>query len=430
MSVTPTCNRLMTSDPHREVLLFVDDRPNTLASRVFERTDYDLILLRHANHGLSPAHLAATSHFPAFYREAAQPDETEIERFQVWCRTQGLHPTHLLNPSEPEQQFAHKLGQSLGLPSLRGEQVTWLRNKVAMKEKFRQIGFKTADYREVATVDDLVAAGRAFNWPVVLKPQEGFACIDTYLVRSEEEARQASLSPTTKWMAESFVEGTEWECCALIQHGKVLDTYLSAMPAAPLNIVDGAINANITLRPHPTDFPVDTNRMMQQLVDGMSLDHGYIHLEFFTLASRDWRMGEAALRLAGCEIPANHGYACRFNIFDALIDIHLGRTPDMIYGEERCVGDLLLPSAKGTIAFMTPKEELCAMPGVFDYKPRIAVGQTVDPRRASHTCSAVVHVEGQSMEEVLARMEHVSTHYRITADALPAQPNKGGPVHA
>lgn len=402
--------------PNKKTLLFIDDRPNTLANRVFERDDYNLVLVRHKEHALPASHLKKTEKFPAYYRDVRLNISDQLDDFVHWCVSHNIHPDCLLNPSEPEQYFAHSLGRFIGVPSLSESQVRWLRNKVSMKDKFREIGLPTAEYRAVVSCNEILEFGETYGWPIVIKPQDGFACINTYKLNSREEAERFYLNPDIQWMVESFVVGTEWECCALISGGKVIDTYVSYMPARPLDIVDGAINANITIRPHPKDFPIDTNALVSRIVEGMELDHGYMHMEFFTNENGEFFIGETALRLAGCEIPANHGLACNFNIFDALIDIHLGEVPSMQYGIQRCVGDLLLPSARGRITNMTHQDELLSMPGVISYKPRIYVGDFVDPRRASHTCSAIVHVEGDNVGHVLERMNYVLERYKIEAE--------------
>ncbi len=404
-----------------QTLLYVDDRPSTLSNRVFERTDYGLILLRREDQALPEKHLDRTKGFSSYYRNPARSPQEEAAIFKAWCKEKGVYPTHLLNPSEPEQYFSHAFGGALGLSTLTEEQVGWLRNKVLMKDKFRELGFQTANYAPISSSDELIAFAEENGWPVVLKPQEGFACIETYKISSLEEARKVNWSAMDKWMAESFLEGSEWECCALIKDGKVIDTYLSYMPARPLDIVDGAINANITVRPHPKDFPVDTNKMVQRLVDGMHLDHGYMHMEFFVLNSGNYYLGETALRLAGCEIPANHGYACSFSIFDALIDIHLGRTPNMKYGEERCVGDLLLPIGKGYVVSIPSREDMLSLSGAIEFKPRVAEGDYIDPRRASHTCSGVVHIEGNTVFQVEERMKNILGGYRILQTPTPSK---------
>ena len=400
-------------------LLFIDDRPNTIGSHVFKRNDVNLILLRHKEHNFPQEYLDKTSEFSAYYRDTSLPEEEQIAGFISWCAKNNIKLQYLLNPSEPEQEFAHKLGRELGVPALSEEQVVWLRNKARMKDKFSDMGFECASYAEVQAMEEVVEFGEKNGWPIVVKPIEGFACIETYLFNNAEEARAHNLSSDTNWMVESYVEGQEWECCALIQDGKVLDSYVSYMPARPLDIVEGAINANITVTPTPTDFLIDTKELVQRITDGMGLDHGYMHMEFFVNDKDGLVMSEVALRLAGCEIPENHGLANGFNIYDTLIDIHMGRKADMIYSKVQCAGDLLLPATAGYITAMTSEDELLAMPGVVLYKPKLKIGDFADPKRASHTCSAIVHVVGSSTEEVLSRMEYVLDNYRFHTQPTP-----------
>lgn len=403
----------------KPTLLYVDDRPSTLSNRVFERNDYNLILLRRTDHSFSTEHLEKTSNFLSYYRNPNSSIRQEIRKFKEWCNRNKLTPTHFLNPSEPEQYFSHAFAKELGLNALNNDQVSWLRNKVLMKQKFRELGFQTASYKEVSSATDVTTFAEEHGWPVVVKPQEGFACIETHKVSTPEQLKNINWKAVDKWMVESYVSGTEWECCALINEGKVLDTYLSYMPARPLDIVDGAINANITVRPHPKDFPVNTNAMVQRLVSGMNLNHGYMHMEFFTQKDGSYALGETALRLAGCEIPANHGYACDFPIFDALIDIHLGNKPKMKYGKESCVGDLLLPISNGFITSMPSPEEVLSFAGAISFKRKVSEGDVIDPMRASHTCSGVVHVSGDTVQNVEKRMKHILKNYKVIQRPVP-----------
>ena len=422
-----TNQRIIRQD--KPVLLFVDDRPTTLGSKLFERDDVRVVLLRHEEHGFSQSHLDKTAHFPAYYRDSSLPENDQINDFLSWCDENDIKPQYILNPSEPEQQFAHKLGQRIGVPALTEDQVVWLRNKARMKDKFSEMGIACANYAEVKTSSDMVAFGEVQGWPIVVKPTEGFSCIDTYLLSSAEEASAHDLSDDTNWMVESYVEGQEWECCALIQDGQVLDTYASYMPARPLDIVDGAINANITVTPTPTDFPIDTKELVQRIVDGMELSDGYMHMEFFVNEKDGLVMSETALRLAGCEIPENHGLANGFDTYNTLIDIHIGRKVNLDYTKSQCAGDLLLPTKAGHIVGMTSEAELLNMPGVVLYKPRLQVGDVSDPKRAGHTCSAVVHVVGDTLEAVLSRMEYVLENFQMHTNpvvAVTKEPSKFG----
>jgi len=404
-------------------LLFVDDRPCTLAEVLLQRTDVRPVLLRFKQvlGELPPAWLKRTEHLPSFVVDLERPLEEEAARFRRWQAEQGLDVRHFCNPSEPRQHVSQRFARLLGLPCLSEEQVHWLRNKVAMKEKLAAIGFDVAACAPVSTREDILAFARQHGWPLVLKPQEGFACIETYKLSTPADVERLALGPAHRWMVETFIPDEEYECCALISGGKVLDTYLAYFPAPPLAATDGEMNANITYRHVPPELGVDMREVVQRIVTGMGLDHGYMHLELFIGPGGSYRMSEVGLRLAGCEIPANHGLAFGFDIFGTLIDIHLGRRPQIQYTQERCVGDLLLPIRPGLITELSPLEELLSLEGVLKGRLKVSRGDVISARRASHVSAGFVHVEGATVEEVERRMQRVLEHYRIVTVPPPVE---------
>lgn len=410
-----------TPDDTRLAILYVDDRPCALTDKLLTRSDVTIVLLRFSDAltALTPYHFKKTQHYPCFVVDTLQSIEDEAARFQRWARKSKLVLTAFLNPSEPRQEISHRFARLLGLPALNESQVTMLRNKIAMKDLFHRLGFRTATYSPVGSIGDVATFACRHKWSVVVKPQDGFACIDTWKINSPDDLALINLRPDRNWMVESFLPGREWEVCALIQDGQVLDAYLSYFPAPPLAATDGEINANISVRRLPLDFPVEPQSVAQRIVDGLGLDHGYMHLELFTAPVSDWQMGEVALRLAGCEIPANHGYAYGFDILGTLIDIHLGRKVELHYTCDRAVGDLLLPVKAGLVVSITPLSDLLAMDGVIGGALKLRPGYTVEPQRASHTSSGYVHVEGADYMEVERRMRRVLEHFHIETELVP-----------
>jgi hypothetical protein len=81
------------------------------------------------------------------------------------------------------------------------------------------------------------------------------------------------------------------------------------------------------LEAYNADCPAGLHELTQRTVTGMGLDHGYLHMEFFVEGGEprqgEMQLGEIGLRVAGCEITANHGYAYGFDVFGR----HPGRSP-------------------------------------------------------------------------------------------------------
>ena len=399
----------------REELVFVDDRPTTLARKLLARGDVQPVLLRfsHVLHELPAWWLERTSTAPAFVVDSSAPPVLESARFASWCRANGLAPRRFLNPSEPRQRIAHRFARAVRLPALADEQVDWVRDKAAMKEKLAALGFVVPAFARVRTLDDAAAFARRHGFPVVIKPLEGSACRNTFRIDGANELAAVPFGAEPVWVAEAFVRQREYECCALVRRGRVLAAFVSSFPAPPLAASLGAINANVSMRHLPATFGIDPAQTMQRIVSGMRLRDGYLHVEFFLDESR-FVMGEVGFRIAGCEIPSNHSFAYGFDIHDALIDVHLDREPDLRFRADRYVGDLLLPCSPGTCAGVTPIAELHRLPGVFGGAMRLGPGDTAPAERASHVAAGYVHVEGDSVAQVEQRMRAVLATYRYS----------------
>ncbi|MFJ9406169.1 ATP-dependent carboxylate-amine ligase [Streptomyces sp. NPDC101393] len=397
-------------------LLMADDRACSFSRYAARERAEGLVLLRfeEARADLSPDYLRETAHLPAFWVRQDVPLEVEARRYRTWVAGQPVRPTRFCNTSEPRQELAQRFAALAGLPHLTGQQVRWVRDKAAMKDRFRDLGLRTAAYARVRDAAGVARFAAVHGWPVVLKPVDSFACVDTFLLHGPADLREAepSFGAARRWMVEEYLGGTEWEACALILDGAVLDVWPSAMPCRPLDIVGGAMNANISIGtgPGPT---TDTAALIRRIVTGMGIDHGYLHMEFFEIDGRAYA-GEVGIRPAGCEITANHGHAYRFDVFGAALDVYTGRRPALEYGERRCVGDLLLPLPRsGTVGALTSRAELLRMPGVIEAVLRVALGERVTARRASHNSSGYVHIEGATSAEVEARMRGVLERFRI-----------------
>lgn len=129
-------------------------------------------------------------------------------------------------------------------------------------------------------------------------------------------------------------------------------------------------------------------------------------------------VGEAAARITGCEVLANHGLSRGFDIHRATLDTYLGRTPDLRYSEGRAVGDLLLPVKPGRVVSISTEEELLRLPGVLSVQLKLAVGDVATPLRASHASSGFMHVAGGTAAEVEQRMRNVLEHFTIETEPV------------
>lgn len=408
-----------TAATARPTVLLVESRRATFTDHVLGRDDVDVVLLRFDSVPLDADYVERTAQVPTFTLDTSAPLDEEAARYLRWMKgTPGLPvPRFFCNPNEALQADAQRFAQLVGLPHLSQEQVGWVRDKATMKDRYAELGIPHAAYRRITAKEELVAFGDEHGWPVILKPVDADSCIGTYRVDSPAGlADVPALDPDLEWMAEEYIKGREFQLCAVIARGVVLDAYLSKNPVPILEVLDGKINANITYAPSE-EIPVDARELAQQLTDGLQIPHGYLHGEFFLTEDGRFVMSEVAARLSGCEVPMNHGLAYGFDFLHVILDTYLDRVPLPRYGTDRAVGDLLLPTRPGRVVHLSSEEELLRLPGVIGAHLTAAVGDVLDPPRASHASTGYVHVEGATADEVEERMHAVLRHFELKVEA-------------
>ncbi len=407
-------------------LIYVDDRPCSacrpcsLNYALFKRDDIVPILLRTDGEDYGSEYLEVTRNLHRFHVDLEADLICEANRFRSWCAARDIKPDSFCCMSEPRQEYWQAFARELELVGLPADVTRALRHKPTMKDWIRRAGLPTAEYAEVSNIDEILGFAEMHGYPIVLKPVDGWGALATSLIHREVDVKEHAASLSTRsMMVEAYIADCEYECCALIAKGKVLDIFPSIMPAPPIEAARGALNANISIGGHRDRVPVeDLHGVIQQLVDHFCLPHGYLHLEFFASENgAQFNISELALRYPGCEIAKNHGLAYGFDIARATIDTYLGIVPELHYSNIRCVGDLLLPYKPGHIRRLSTSTDLCAMPSVIEAHVGVRLGDVLpDVARASFNCSGWVLVEGATPLEVERRMKRILAQYVIEVE--------------
>lgn len=394
----------------RPAVLVVDDRPSTFTDHAFSREDVDIVLLRFPGHR-DQHYLDRWKHLRTFDIRDGESLEEAAVRYRQFIEGTENPPQFFCNPHEPLQDRAQAFAALVGLPHLTEQQVRWVREKPAMKDRYSELGIAHAAYRYVRNADEVAAFAETHGWPVIVKPIDSFACIGTYRVERVEDV--PTLERGSVYMVEEYVSGREFQLCALVVAGRVQAAFLSANPRPVLEVLDGAMNANITYsRSEPRPF--DVHALCQRLVDAFEISFGYFHGECFVTPNGKVVMSEVAARISGCEVPENHGRAYGFDIHRAILDSYIGRVPDLHYSRDSAVGDLLLPTARGTLQHISPWHDLARFDGVTGGRIRVSVGDALDPPRASMASTGYVHVEGRDVDEVEQRMQQIVDAFELT----------------
>lgn len=400
-----------------KTLLFSEETETTLSNELLKRKDILPVYLRFSdNFNFSDDYLQKTKDCLSFVVNDSLPVELEAQRFQNWISEKGISVQYFCNDSEFLQEKAHRFARALSLPSLSQEQVLWVRDKVKMKEKLRELGLSVMDFQPINSLSDISEFAEKQGFPVMFKRRKGFSSIDAYKISSADDIRNLPVNiKPEKFMVEKFNTDPEWIIDALVQDNKVLDTFISCVPVSPIwAVVENKINTHITTPDKPQHFDFQPQDLMQRVVNGMNLKNGYIHMELFISDKGKPTICEFGWRMAGCKIPEDHSIAYGFDIYDTFLDIMTGRKAKLKYSKnKKYVGDLYLPNKPGIISSITPLEELLKYEGAIGGKMFVKKGTFVKPRRAGNEASGYIFVEGNSIDDVKRKMFKILNNFNI-----------------
>lgn len=407
-------------------IVFIDDRPCSglrpcsFNDALFLRDDVIPILIRFRNQKHCEEYLNKTSKQNIYTVNNEYLISEEITSFKIWCKERGLIPDSFCCMSEPKQIFGQAFGRLLGLHGMPEKVTEALRHKPTMKDWIRDAGFQTAYYSKVNTLDDIISFGNKHGYPLVVKPTSGWGTLATSVLLSEDEAIKYHMPSDffCEMMVETFIGLREYECCALIQNGEVLDVYPSYMPKPPIEAANGDINANISYGGRKDEFPINLLPVVKALAIKFKLSNGYLHMEFFMDdQGKELIISELAFRYPGCEIAKNHGLALGFDIANITLDIYLGKCVNLDYKRKRCVGDLLLPYKAGKIRDVSSNDDILRLEGVLECHIGVNKDDFLPEEiKSSFKCSGWVFVEGENVQEVENRMYNVLKNYLIITD--------------
>ena len=408
----------------KKKLLYFEEYDSDLSYALRQRKDIDVFFIRNVKSYKYFNREYLDKYKNNFYTFQNSSDE-EIRVFKEnYMKYHNLKFDYFLNDSEYYMDFANKVARSLDLESLSEEQVRWVRDKVAMKDRFNQIGLKTVDYQVVTSKKEILEfMKKHIGEPIIFKPRDLMNSKDVYKINNVKELDQIDLDLSSeKYMVESYCNDQEWSIESLVQDGIVLDSYVTYIPNRTLwAAMDNKLNCHMTVPKLPSYFKFNPKEFIQTIVDGMNLKNGAMTIEVFIDKEGNIMPSELGWRLPGCQATKNHSRSYGFDMIDTLIDIAVHNKVTMKYKDSiTSVGDLYLPNKTGLITKITPLDKLLSMPSVIDGELFVKEGDVRKKRRVGNDASGWVQVEGKDEFETLEKMQNVYDNFIIEAT------NEGG----
>lgn len=400
-------------------LLYFEEYESNLSHELLKREDILPIIIR-TNKNMkffSQDYIEKTKNLNCYVIDYYGNIDYEVKKFQSWLDKKNLTINYFLNDSEYYMEFSNLFASKLGLEALTKEQTEWVRDKVSMKNKFRQMGLRTVDYAEINSKQDLIRFFITNNSnKIVLKPRKGMNSINTYFIENlgDIELLPINLEPN-KYMAEVFTSYHEWSIESLIQDGKVLDSYLTYIPQSTIIAsTNNSLNCHMQLVDYPDYFEISPKEYIQKIVDGMCLKNGAMTIEVFISNKGEFYASEMGWRFPGCQTPLNISISRGFNIYSTLIDIMIHKKVKLVYKNRITYpGDLYLPNKEGIIVDFTTLDEISKYDGYVMGKLFIEKGKYQEKKRVGTDASGWVIVESDSPYKTLSIMKKIFENYKI-----------------
>ena len=400
-------------------LLYFEEYESNLSHELLKRKDIKPIIIR-TNKNMkffNESYLESTKSVLNYVIDYYNDIDDEVLKFKKWLEGNDIKIDYFLNDSEYYLEFSNKFARKLGLYALSDEQICWVRDKVDMKKKFREIGLDTVDFKEINSKKELknffVNSG---SKKIIFKPRRGMNSIETYMINSLEDidGLEIDIIPG-KYMAEDFCYDHEWSIESLVQNGEVLDTYVTYIPNPTIwASISNDLNCHMTVPKIPSYFKFVPKEFIQQIVSGMNLKDGAMTIEVFISNDGNIKASELGWRLPGCQATLNHSYSYGIDIYNLLLDIAIHKKVNLKYQDKIVsVGDLYLPNKEGIIERITPLEELLKMDGAIGGELFAKIGEYQKKRRVGNDASGWVQVLGENEFDTLQKMQKIYDIFEI-----------------
>jgi biotin carboxylase len=310
-----------------------------------------------------------------------------------------------------------KVCDELGLSGLSFEAAKIASNKILMKEKYEEYGVRTARFRELSFADDMVAATRGLQFPLIFKAVDSSGSRGIVRVNRVEEFESArdivrQYSRTDSYIIEEFIEGEEFGAQAFVYRGEVKfilphgdyvfqgDTGVPIGHFAPYNLAPEVIE--------------DMKKQLNNAVRAMGLDNCAINADFILKDGMTYVLELGGRSGATCLAELVSIYY-GFDYYEKLILAALGE--DVDFPQEHAVpnASMLLRSDRDGVIRVQENHNVSdkdIYEVQFDYK----VGDTVrkfhiGPHRIGH-----VITKGATLDEAVDKLHEALGRIQITVE--------------
>lgn len=405
-------------------LLYVEEFENEYVNTLIKNRDIQLILLRfRQSMHFTSSHLDETKAIATFIYDRKQSVDAECKRFNKFCNDAGIRIDYFYNDSEYNQECIQAFASRLALTgALSEKQARLVRDKIYMKDKIRELGYKTVNYQTISSIGEVnTFAEENGGYPIIVKWRSGMSSKEVYKVSDQEELVKIGLDlESGRYMVETYCPYKVWCIDTVVYGGIPVFVFPSWLPFTNLEFAKNKNRfAQITVNPKSNVMNFDMQRLVWNIIADIGLMNGCLHLEAFIDYEGVPIICEFAWRTPGDHMLSNHSLAYGIDVYKALTDAITGRRPLMkIVSKPKCVGDMFLPMKEGRVKYISSYEDLSSFPGVIRGSVDYGVGDIVKPRQQYNDCSGWVQLEGKDVSEVMDKMATVYKAFILETEPI------------
>ncbi|MGW8573289.1 ATP-grasp domain-containing protein [Streptomyces niveus] len=342
----------------------------------------------------------------------------------------------LINTTDTWSAPAADLAQELGLPGPDPEAVKLLRDKARVRQTLHRAGLSAGTsvvLEPRAESAELVREG--VGLPAVLKVSAGTSSRDVWIVHDEEalaaalaEAEERAQAPggqglNGRLFAEPFLAGPLYSAETLSWQGHtrllgVLSRQTSRRPA----VREEAAAFPVAL---PADELATVERWVADVLAAAGHDQGFAHVEF-VLTRRGPELVEINRRIGGALVAEAMCRTLDVNVYEALVDVTLGRRPRLLDAPLRPTGPavafvLVYADEPGVLEGWAGLEGLNAFPGEVCWYPVRAPGDAVHHVGDQRGCTGMVLAQAPTAELAQHRAWSAATTVRPVMKSAEAR---------
>lgn len=323
-------------------------------------------------------------------------------------RTSLQDPAAVVTAHEQAVATCHELRRTYGLPSgADAATVIRFRDKKIQKDALSgSIPRAHCDDVDISTASYFDVAGR-FGEKFVLKPADGFGSVATRIIVSAREydcfVSEFGSKASLRFLAESFVNGTEWHVDGVWLDGTFAWSSVSTYTNSPIAWVQELAVGGAPLAGTSKSAEAEAVNFVGNALRELRAPNAIVHVEVFKRSDERFTFSEAAIRIAGGYVPEVLALTFGQNLYKAEVEIALGRRPQLI--TEPVDGSVfgytyLLRTKKSTLTSeqLVKKHDL-----VHCEYPPVGEGHTGAYGRWGYAIA-----RGSNYQDVISRLRHIA----------------------